>query len=134
MKEIPDFQTIDEAVSFWETHDSADFWDEMEETDFEVELRQSILAAKPVILAYRPDDCPRCGAGFQDSTIDYLVDDGGRLFMIRELPVLRCEGERHLYMLEETFDKLQRLVTLERVNKVEPMTTLTIPVFKFDTE
>ena len=28
MKNIPDFETIDEAVSFWESHDSADFWDE----------------------------------------------------------------------------------------------------------
>ncbi len=134
MKDLPNFQTIEEAVSFWETHDSADFWDEMEEIDFDVELRQSILTAKPIILAYRPDDCPRCGAGIQDSRIEYLVDDGGHLLMIRDLPVLGCEGEGHLYMLEETFDKVQQLIALDRLHKVKSTTTLTIPVFEFVAE
>lgn len=92
--------TLEDAISFLEAYDSADFWDEMEEIGVDVELRQSILTAKPIILAYRPDDCPRCGAKVQDSTIEYLVDDGGHLLMIRDLPVLRCEGEGHLYMLE----------------------------------
>ncbi len=126
--------TLEDAISFLEAYDSADFWDEMEEIGVDVELRQSILTAKPIILAYRLDDCPRCGAGIQDSRIEYLVDDGGHLLMIRDLPVLRCDGEGHLYMLEETFDKVQHLIALERLQKVKPTTTLTIPVFEFVAE
>ena len=131
MNDIPNFQTIDEAVSFWETHDSADFWDEMEQVDFEVEFRHNLLAAKPVILAYRPDSCPQCGQGLEDMVIEYLIEDGGRLLMVRDLPALRCEGNGHLFILEETYDRLERLMALERQNKVKPASTLTIPVYGF---
>ncbi len=132
MNDIPNFQTIDEAVSFWETHDSADFWDEMEEVDFEVEFRHNLLAAKPVILAYRPDSCIRnAGRAWKTTVIEYLIEDGGRLLMVRDLPALRCEGNGHLFILEETYDRLERLMALERQNKVKPASTLTIPVYGF---
>lgn len=35
MSKIPDFQTLDELVEFWENHDFADYWDELEEVDSE---------------------------------------------------------------------------------------------------
>ena len=28
---IPDFQTLDELVAFWDDHDFADYWDDLEE-------------------------------------------------------------------------------------------------------
>ncbi|MEK7325785.1 MAG: CopG family antitoxin [Chloroflexota bacterium] len=33
MSKIPDFQTLDELVEFWEDHDFADYWDELEEIE-----------------------------------------------------------------------------------------------------
>ena len=30
MNRMPDFQTLDELVEFWETHDFSDYWDELE--------------------------------------------------------------------------------------------------------
>jgi hypothetical protein len=131
MNDITDFQTLDEAVSFWENHDSADFWDDMEEVEFEVEIRRNLLAAKLIVLAYRPESCPQCGQTLEEGLIDYLIDDRGRLLMVRDLPVLRCAENEHLYLLEETFDRLERLIALERVNKVKPASTLTIPVYGF---
>ncbi len=128
---IPDFQTMDEAVSFWESRDSADFWDEMEEVEFEVELRQNLLAAKPIVLAYRPERCPHCGQNFEDTRMDYLTVGSGHLLMVRDLPILRCRGNGHLFMLEETFDRLERLISLERRNKTKPVSSLTIPVYEF---
>lgn len=131
MNDIPDFQTIDEAVSFWETNDSADFWDDMEEVGFEVDLRPNFLTTKPIVMAYRPESCPQCGQGLEDTVIEYLIEDGGRLLMVRDLPALRCEGNGHLFILEETYDRLERLIALERQNKVKPASTLTIPVYGF---
>lgn len=111
VKNIPNFQTIDEAVSFWETNDSADFWDEMEEVEFDVELRQNILGAQPIVLAFRPQNCPQCGQEFEDVQIEYLVNDSGRLLMVRDLPVLHCQGNGHLFVLEEIIDRLEPLLT-----------------------
>lgn len=134
MKNIPNFQTIDEAVSFWETNDSADFWDEMEEVEFDVELRQNILGAQPIVLAFRPQNCPQCGQEFEDVQIEYLVNDSGRLLMVRDLPVLRCQGNGHLFVLEETIDRLEQLMTLEGRNQIKPVSSLTIPVYEFAAE
>lgn len=41
MKETLDFKTLDEAVEFWETHDSTDYWDDMEEVAIEVDLQRN---------------------------------------------------------------------------------------------
>lgn len=35
MNKIPDFQTLDELVDFWEEHDFAEHWDEFEEVEAE---------------------------------------------------------------------------------------------------
>ena len=134
MKNIPNFQTIDEAVSFWETHDSAEFWNEMEEVEFEVELRRNLLGVQPVILAYRPHNCPQCGQEFEDVQIEYLLNDNGQLLMVRDLPVLCCQGNGHLFVLEETIDRLEQLMTLEGRNQIKPVSSLTIPVYEFVAE
>lgn len=134
MKNIPNFETIDEAVSFWESHDSADFWDEMEEVEFEVELRRNLLGTQPVILAYRPLNCPQCGKEFEEVQIEYLLNDSGRLLMVRDLPVLRCQGDGHLFLLEETIDRLEQLMTLEGREQIKPVSSLTIPVYEFAAE
>ena len=31
MSEMPDFQTLDELVTFWDEHDLTDYWDELKE-------------------------------------------------------------------------------------------------------
>lgn len=129
MKKVPDFNTLDEAVHFWEEHDSADFWESMESVEFDVELRRNLLTDRPFVLAHRPVSCPRCGAELEDTVIDYLLKDHDHLLMISDLPVLRCQGEDHLYLLEETYDRLQQLVVMERHHQIEPTSTLTIPVF-----
>ena len=97
----------------WESHDSADFWDEMEEVDFEVELRRNLLGVQPIILAYQPQDCPRCGQEFEDVQIEYLVNDNRRLLMVRDLPALRCREKGHLFVLEENVDRLEQLMALQ---------------------
>jgi len=132
MSEIPGFQTLDEAVEFWETHDSADAWDEMEPVIFGATLRRNLLTPNPIVLTHRPERCPRCGEMFEDSEIDYLASDNDQLVMIRAVPVLRCQGSGHVYMLENTFNGLERLLALERVHEVEPTTTLTVPVYSFE--
>jgi hypothetical protein len=35
MNKLPHFETLDELVEFWETHDFTDYIDEMEEVDFD---------------------------------------------------------------------------------------------------
>lgn len=134
MKNIPNFETIDEAVFFWESHDSADFWDEMEEVEFDVELRRNLLGAQPAILAYRPPNCPQCEKEFEEVQIEYLLNDSGRLLMVRDLPVLRCQGDGHLFVLEETIDRLEQLMILEGRNQIKPVASLTIPVYEFVAE
>lgn len=131
MSEIPDFQTLDEAVEFWETHDSADLWDEMEPVAFEANLRRNLLSPNPLVLTHRPERCPRCGQIFEDTVIDYLTSNN-QLVMIRAVPVLRCQGSGHVYMLEDTFGRLEELLALEEVHEVEPVTTLTVPVYSFE--
>jgi hypothetical protein len=106
----------------------------IEKVEFEFELRQNLLGIQPAVLAYRPQTCPQCGHDFEDGQIDYLANDGGHLLMVSDLPILRCRGKGHLFMLEETFDRLERLISLERRNKTKPVSSLTIPVYEFAVE
>lgn len=133
-EKYPAFQTIDEAVSFWETHDSVDSWNEMEEVVSEVELRRNLLGVQPIIHAYQPQDCSRCGQEFEDVQIEYLVNDNGRLLMGRDLPALRCRENGHLFVLEENVDRLEQLMTLQGQNQIKPVASLTIPVYEFVAE
>ena len=38
MAKLPKFETLDELVAFWDTHDFTDYLDEMEEVDLETGL------------------------------------------------------------------------------------------------
>jgi len=47
---IPDFKTLDEAVEFWETHDSADYWADVEEVTFEVDRHRNLLHPRMAVV------------------------------------------------------------------------------------
>ena len=53
MSKLPQFETLDELVAFWETHDFTDYLDEMEEVDLDALPTQStvlhiILESEPL--------------------------------------------------------------------------------------
>ena len=39
-KKVPSFQSIDEAVDFFDTHDMGDYWDELPAASFEVQIKK----------------------------------------------------------------------------------------------
>jgi YgiT-type zinc finger domain-containing protein len=129
MAKIPDFKTLDEAVAFWESHDTAQYWEEMEDINFEVELHKNLLHPHLIVLAHRPDHCPGSQQDFEDIVIEYVTLAEGRLIVIRDVPILQCEKSGKKYILEETLDKVERLLELEKAAKVQPSETLEVPVF-----
>ncbi|MBI1877212.1 MAG: YgiT-type zinc finger protein [Chloroflexi bacterium] len=133
MAKIPDFKTLDEAVEFWETHDSADYWEDLEEATFEVNLHRNLLHPKLSTLAYRPERCPRCQQALDDIMTEYVTLANGRLLVIRDVPVLRCQTNGHEYILEETLDKVEQLLELEKIEKLQPTEILSVPVFSLAT-
>lgn len=38
MRRIPKFESIDELIEFFETHDMGDYWEAMPEADFEIDI------------------------------------------------------------------------------------------------
>lgn len=133
MAKIPDFKTLDEAVEFWETHDSADYWEDLEEVTFEVDLHRNLLHPKLSTLAYPPERCPRCQQALDDIMTEYVTLANGRLLVIRDVPILRCQTNGHEYILEETLDKIEQLLELEKLEKLQPTETLSVPVFSLAT-
>jgi YgiT-type zinc finger domain-containing protein len=129
MAKIPDFETLDEAVEFWESHDSSDYWEDMEEVEFEVDLHRNLLHPKLVILIYRPEHCPRCQGGLDDSVIEYVVWNNGHLLVIRDVPALRCRANGHEYILEKVLDQVEHLLDLEKTQKLQPTEVMRVPVF-----
>ncbi len=129
MAKIPDFKTLDEAVEFWETHDSADYWEGMEEAAFEVDLQRNLLHPRLIVLTHRPERCPRCQHELEDIVIEYVTWSNGHLIMIRDVPALRCRANGHEYILEKTLDRIEKLMRLERTQKIQPTGTLQVPVF-----
>ena len=99
MAKIPDFKTLDEAVEFWEIHDSADYFDDMQEVSFDVELHQHLLYPSLVILTHHPEHCPRCHQRLENIVIEYVVWNSGHLVVIRDVPVLQCRVNKHKYIL-----------------------------------
>ena len=128
MARLPEFQSLNEEVAFWETHDSGDYWDEMEEVVFDVDLHQNLLHPRLIVLAESPDRCPRCGRDLQNVFIQYVTSNNEHLVIIRDVPALRC-GNGHEYLLEETLDEIEELLDLEKSQRVEPTETLQVPVF-----
>ncbi len=129
MAKIPDFKTLDEAVEFWETHDSADYWEDMEEVTFEIALHQNLLHPKLIVLTHRPEYCPRCQHDLDDTVIEHVAWNNGHLLVIRDVPALRCRANGHEYILEETLDDVEQLLDLERTRKLRPSETIQVPVF-----
>lgn len=134
MARIPDFKTLDEAVEFWETHDSTDYLDDMEAVEIRVDLRQNLFHPTAAVLAHRPERCPRCKSDLDDIVIEYVDRSDGRLLVIRDVPALRCRANGHEYLLEEALDRIERLLELEKAHAVQPADTLEVPVFSFETD
>lgn len=129
MANIPDFKTLDEAVEFWESHDSADYFDDMEEVTIDVELRQNLLYPRLPILTHRPEHCPRCHQEIEHIVIEYVVWNNGHLVTIRDVPALQCRAGKHKYILEKTYESIEHLLDLETTRKIQPAETLQVPVF-----
>jgi len=129
MTKIPDFKTLDEAVEFWEVHDSADYWEDMEEVTFEIALHQNLFHPRLIVLTHRPEYCPRCQHDLDDTVIEYVARNNGHLLVIRDVPALRCRANGHEYILEKTLDDVERLLALEKTRKLQPSETIQVPVF-----
>lgn len=129
MEKIPEFETLDEAVEFWESHDTADYWEELEEVRFEVDLYQNLLHPDLMVLTHRPEHCPGSEQYFEDIWIEYVTLADRRLLVIRDVPVLLCRESGKKYILEETLDKVEQLFALEKEAKVQPSEVLEVPVF-----
>ena len=39
-KTLPEFNSTDELVNFFETHDMGDYWEQMPEADFEIKIKR----------------------------------------------------------------------------------------------
>ncbi len=48
MSKLPQFETLDELVEFWETHDFTDYLDEMEEVDLDPLLTEPTVLHIPL--------------------------------------------------------------------------------------
>ena len=129
MAKIPDFKTLDEAVEFWEAHDSTDYWEDMEEVTFEVALQKNFLHPKLIVLTHRPKYCPRCQHDLHDTVIEYVARNNGHLLVIRDVPALRCRANGHEYILEKTLDDVERLLDLEKARELQPSEMIQVPVF-----
>jgi len=129
MAKIPEFETLDQAVEFWESHDSADYWEEMGEATFEVDLRRNLLHPRLTVLTHRPRRCPRCQDELEDSVIEYVTWSDGHLIVIRDVPVLRCRTHGHEYILEKTLDRIEELLRREKTQSIRPTGILQVPVF-----
>ena len=133
MAKIPEFETLDEAVEFWETHDSTDYWEDLEEVQFDVDLHKNLLHPKLIVLTHHPEQCPRCQHDLDDIIIEYVTSVDGRLLVIRDVPALRCQVNGHEYILEKTLDEVGHLLDLQKKEQVQPTTTLNVPVFSLKT-
>ncbi len=129
MPKIPNFETLEETVAFWESQDSADYWPEMEKVNFEVNLHKNLFHPHLTVLAYRPEHCPGSQQVFEDILIEYVTSVEGRLMVIQDVPALQCAEGGKKYILEETVEKIERLLELDKAAKVQPNATLNVPIF-----
>jgi hypothetical protein len=129
MAKIPEFETLDEAVEFWESHDTADYWTELEEATFEVNLYKNLLYPDLIVLSHQAKHCPDSEEAFEEIMIEYVTLIEGRLVVIRDVPTLLCRGSGKKYILEETLDKVEQLLALEKEAKLQPSEVLEVPVF-----
>jgi len=133
MTKTIDFKNIDEEIEFWESHDSAEYWNDMEEVEFDVDLHQNLLHPRIVFLTDQPEHCTRCHQDLEYAEIQYVTWYNGHLMIIRDVPILRCQVNGHEYMLEKTLDRIEKLLTLEKTQKLQPAEMINVPVFKLET-
>jgi len=52
-KTLPEFNSTDELVDFFETHDMGDYWEQMPEADFEIKIkrRKHLIALDEDVIA-----------------------------------------------------------------------------------
>lgn len=132
MTKLPEFETSDKEVEFWESHSSADYWDEMEPVEFDIDLHRNLLHPGLIFLADQPAQCPRCQHNLEETEIQYVTWHNGHLVIIRDVPVLRCRVNGHEYMLEKILDQVERLLNLEKSHRLKPTETIHVPVFKLE--
>lgn len=132
MTKLPDFNSVDEEVKFWEEHDSAEYWEELEESDFEVELRSNLLHPRLAVLANEPEGSAGESLALEPITIEYVTQHNGHLIIIREVPAYYSAPAGREYILEETLDQIERLLELEQTDKVKPVDTVQVPVFDLE--
>lgn len=130
MAKVPEFETVDEEVEFWETHSTADYWEDMEKAEFQLEPHRNLLHPKLIFLVDRPTRCPRCHNEVDDVFIQYVALRNGRLVMIRDVLALRCRVNGHEYMLEKTLDQVEQVLDPEELQKLRPAEILHVPVYK----
>ncbi len=132
MAQLPDFQTLDEEIAFWESQDSSAYCKNMEEVTLEVDLHQNLLHPKIVVLTEQPEHCPRCRNDLEGVVIRYVAWKNGEIVVIRDVPALRCQARGHEYILESTLDRIERLFDLEKTQKLKPAETIHVPVFSLN--
>ena len=132
MAELPVFKNLDEAVEFWESHDSIEYMGELEEASFDVDLHQNLLHPNLIILAYCPNYCPRCRHKLHNITIEYLTWSKGRLLVIKDIPALICKTNSHEYILEDTLNQIEHLLEIESTQNLQPTETIQVPVLSFE--
>jgi len=131
MAQLPDFKTLEEEVEFWENNDSAEYWDEMEEVTFEVDLHKNLLHPKLVILTSQPECCPRCKGALEHIIIKHVAWSDEKFLIINDVPALRCQTNRHEYMLEDTLDYIENVLEDDKRNKLQPAEMIQVPAFNF---
>lgn len=101
----------------------------MEEIEFEVAFQKDLFHPNLTILAYRPTNCPRCKDELDDVVIEYGTLRKGHLFIIRDVPALRCWPNEHFFLLEEALDQIEHLFELEEAQQLAPAEVIQLPVF-----
>ncbi len=129
LNKTADIEVLKEIAEFWESQDSADDWRDMETVEFEVDLHKNLLHPKLTVLTHRPVHCPRCQSDFDDIHIEYMTLVDGQFLVIRDVPALRCQRQGHEYSLEKTMDEVEHLLNLQKQEKLQPKTILSVPVF-----
>lgn len=123
---ISQAQSYEAIGEFWDTHDLGDYWPETYPVEFEIEPLKNLLHPKLITLSQEPVHCPRCHQNLMSVMINYVAWQQGNLLIIRDVPAFRCQGIGHEYILEETLDQIESLLTLEHPQPIEIVQT---PVF-----
>ena len=76
--------------------------------------------------------CPICGREMTDKIIDSSDWSGGRLLVVRDVPVRECQASGHRFFPVGVARALERLFELDRQHKLEPVETMEVPVVKLE--